>query len=352
MIQSAILRGKWHKKIAAIKRIIRLSSQSDLYGSLIVLQNGFVLLRHFIAVPGVRMAERSWFFAANGQQQGPYPESQFRDFIARGIIRPYTLVWSEGMAGWQKAGDIPGMMSTAVGPPPMSRSGGQLTSPGVGGSKLSLDMEIVDFIWRSIVLVIGCVLVIPAPWVIVWYVKWFTSCVQVPGRPNLSFEGGAMTIVPWFFGAIVVDIVLAFIAYESGSRGISNLGNLIQILLYWLFLKWLIANLASNGHPLGLSFSGSFWAYLGWTILTAISIITIIGWAWVYTAMVRWFCRNIQGTRREIAFKGTGLQYLWRAIVTAIASSFIIPIPWVVRWLVRWQASQTELVEPGSLPRA
>jgi len=229
----------------------------------------------------------------------------------------------------------------------MPRSGGPLMDAGVDGSQLSLDMGIVDFIWRCIVLVVGCILVIPAPWVIVWYVQWFTSCVQVPGRPNLSFEGRAMTIVPWFFGAIVIDILLAAIAYESGSRGIGNLGSLIQIVLYWLFLKWLIANLASNGRLLGLSFSGSFWAYLGWSILVAISVITIIGWAWVLAAQVRWICRNIQGTRRQVVFKGTGLQYLWRTIVTFIACSFIIPIPWVVRWMLDWQLSQTELVDRG-----
>jgi hypothetical protein len=293
------------------------------------------------------MPERSWFFAANGQQQGPYPEAQFRDFIARGMIRSDTLVWSEGMAGWQRAGDIPGLMSAAGGPPSMPRSGGPLMDTGAGRWQLSLDMGILDFTWRSIVLVLGCILVIPAPWVIVWYLQWFTSCVQVPGRPNLSFEGRVGTILPWFFGAVVIEILLAAIAYESGSRGIGNIGSLLQIALYWLFLKWLIANLASNGRLLGLSFSGSFWAYLGWSILTAISFITIIGWAWVFAAQVRWICRNIQGTRRQVVFKGTGLQYLWRMIVTFIACSFIIPIPWVVRWMLDWQLSQTELVDHG-----
>ena len=57
------------------------------------------------------MQNRSWFYAAQGQQQGPYPEAQLRDLIARGMITPDTLVWSEGMAGWQKAGEIPGLMS-------------------------------------------------------------------------------------------------------------------------------------------------------------------------------------------------------------------------------------------------
>jgi hypothetical protein len=133
----------------------------------------------------------------------------------------------------------------------------------------------------------------------------------------------------------------------SDIQWLNNLMFLVQIALYWLLLKWMVANLASNGAPLGLSLSGSFWAYLGWTILAAISVITIIGWAWVYVASIRWVCRNIQGTRREVIFTGTGLEFLWRSIVTVLACAFIIPIPWMYRWLMRWMASQTVLAERG-----
>ena len=105
-----------------------------------------------------------------------------------------------------------------------------------------------------------------------------------------------------------------------------------------------------RGHTaqIPFSFSGSVWAYLGWTILAAISVLTIIGWAWVYVAWLRWFCRNIQGTRREVLFIGSGLEFLWRAIVAAVASIFIIPIPWVYRWMSQWLASQTVLAERGA----
>jgi hypothetical protein len=64
--------------------------------------------------------------------------------------------------------------------------------------------------------------------------------------------------------------------------------------------------------------------------------------------MLRWICRNIQGTRREVVFTGTGLELLWRTIVAAIASIFIIPIPWVYRWMWQWMASQTVLAERGA----
>lgn len=302
------------------------------------------------------MADRSWFFAADGQQQGPYPEPQFRDLIARGTVGAQTLVWSEGMAGWQKAGEVLGLLPGGGGPPAIP-PGGAVTGAGgygvsagghAGSGALSIDFGIGDFIGRSLLFLLGMILVIPAPWVLVWYLKWFVSCVQVPGRPNLSFEGSAGTIAKWYFGAIAIIIVLAILANVTDTPAIGNLGGIVQLVLYWLFLKYLVASLASGGRLLGLSFSGSFWAYLGWTILTVLSFITIIGWAWVYAAQARWVCRNIQGTRRAIVFKGTGLQYLWRLIVVALASSLIIPIPWVFRWIMRWQLSQTELIDRGA----
>jgi hypothetical protein len=78
-----------------------------------------------------------------------------------------------------------------------------------------------------------------------------------------------------------------------------------------------------------------------------ISIFTIIGWAWVITAWMRWIFRNIEGTRREVVFNGSGLQVLWRTIVGSLLMALIIPIPWLARWYTKWYVSQTALVERG-----
>src|SRR5213592_3319947 len=69
------------------------------------------------------MSNRSWFFASQGKQQGPFPEARLREFVAIGTVTAETLVWSEGMAGWQKAGDIPGLLAGASGPPVVLPSG-------------------------------------------------------------------------------------------------------------------------------------------------------------------------------------------------------------------------------------
>jgi GYF domain 2 len=297
------------------------------------------------------MAERSWFFASNGQQQGPYGEAQFRDFVAQGSIGPDTLVWSEGMSGWQKAGDVPGLMTGGARPPalpyegpPPGRNQGDYVG-GQSGGTLAIDFGIGEFAWRSLVFILGMAVVIPAPWVLCWYLRWFVPCVHVPGRPNLSFTGQPGMIAKWYFGAIAIIILGAVAAAIVDSQVLSNAVNFVQIVLYWLVIRYLIANLASNGQPLGFTFSGTFWAFLGYTLLALIAFVTIIGWAWVYVAQIRWFCRNIQGTRRQVIFKGSGAQFLWRAIVAGLLSVLIIPIPWVYRWMMRWMASQTVLVE-------
>lgn len=293
------------------------------------------------------MADRAWFFAEGDKQHGPHSESRLRELIAAGTVTAATYVWTEGMSGWQRAGEIPGLIGGAPRPPgppvpgtpPSSGSPGP--ADGASGRSLWIDFGIWDFTWRSIVLGLCSIVIIPLPWALVWYLKWLVPRLQVPGRPNLGFQGWAVTIVPWYFGLIVVTIALAM----TGSELLSNLSILVQVVLHWLFLKWLIANLAAAGRPLGLGFAGSVWAYLGWIVLGIVSMFTIIGWAWVYTAWMRWFCGNIQGTRRAVVFNGSGLDFLWRAIVAAIAVSFIIPIPWIYRWMMRWIAAQTELVE-------
>jgi hypothetical protein len=294
------------------------------------------------------MSNRSWFFASQGQQQGPYPEAQLRELIASGAVTAETLVWSEGMAGWQKAGEIPGLLSGASGPPVIPQSGRPIVGTGSHGvAPLSIEFGIWEFTWRSLVLLIGTVFVIPLPWVILMYTRWIVSCVRVPQRPNLAFTGRVVDLM-WVYALLVLFIAAAW----TQSQALNLALSVVEFVLYWLLLKWFVANLSSDGQPLGLRFSGSFWGFLGWSLLAVLSVITIIGWAWVYVAQLRWMCRHIEGTRRDVVFKGSGLQFLWRSIVTLLVSVFIIPIPWMYRWFGRWLASQVVLIEKGTQANA
>jgi hypothetical protein len=287
------------------------------------------------------MPNRSWFYASEGQQKGPFPEAQLRGLIVRGTVGPDTLVWSEGMAGWQKASEIPGLISAGAAPPAIPQAGVPVVA--YAGGALSSDLPVFGLFGRSLLLTIGELLVIPAPWVATSFYRWFVSRIHVPGRPNLGFTGQVGDI--WY---VFVALGLLSYAGASGSTTVQLLAMLAQAFLGWMVVRWITDHLSSNGQQLPITFKGSPVVYIGWYILLAISAITIIGWAWVITAWMRWICRNIEGTRREVIFNASGLEVLWRTIVFAIGCAFLIPIPWVLRWYTAWFMSQFALVERGS----
>src|ERR1700756_3220571 len=124
------------------------------------------------------MSNRNWFYADRGQQQGPFPEAQLRDLVARGVIRADTLVWTEGMSGWQKAAGIPGLLGAAAARPPSipgrSPAAGYAPMTGGGSGSLSVDFDILEFVIRYLVFLVGALFIVPLPWVLVSNLKWIT----------------------------------------------------------------------------------------------------------------------------------------------------------------------------------
>jgi GYF domain 2 len=293
------------------------------------------------------MSNRSWFFASEGKQQGPCPEAQLREFIARGMVTAETLVWSEGMAGWQKAGEIPGLMSSASGPPPDLQQGAGWASASGPVEPLSIEPGLWALLGRNLLYVIGLLLVIPAPWTSTGFCRWMVSRLRVPGRPNLAFTGQVGDI--WY-----VFVLLGLLSY-AGYSGVDYLEYItvpIDGFLSWVVVRWIAANFSSNGQRLPISFKGSAPGYVGWYVLLPLSVITIIGWAWVATAWMRWNCRHVIGTRREIVFTATGWDVLWRGVVFTLGSALLIPLPWTLRWFTRWVVSQFALAERTATPTA
>lgn len=79
------------------------------------------------AVPPPLHAGRRFHVAANGQPTGPYELQELASQARAGSLSRETLVWSEGMAGWTAAGDVPelaGLFSAAPPPvPPLPSTG-------------------------------------------------------------------------------------------------------------------------------------------------------------------------------------------------------------------------------------
>ncbi|NHC24999.1 SPFH domain-containing protein [Nocardioides sp. IC4_145] len=61
-----------------------------------------------------------WYVALDGQQAGPFAAAALPAKVAGGQVSAETLVWREGMAAWQPAGQVPDLAGLfAATPPPL-----------------------------------------------------------------------------------------------------------------------------------------------------------------------------------------------------------------------------------------
>jgi uncharacterized RDD family membrane protein YckC len=58
----------------------------------------------------------NWYYSDNGRQAGPVDDAGLDGLVRQGAVRPDTLVWKEGMSGWQPLSVV--RPSAAPEPPP------------------------------------------------------------------------------------------------------------------------------------------------------------------------------------------------------------------------------------------
>ena len=128
-----------------------------------------------------------WFYAQQGQRQGPMSEEQLRGLASAGQLKPTDLVWKKGMAEWTKASQMfplppPDLNGPTV---PMqtaqvdSKAKGVNAQPGIVSRMTprsrELTTHIVSFwkkpiftrVWLVLGVSIGVVLFVVSP--ILWY---------------------------------------------------------------------------------------------------------------------------------------------------------------------------------------
>lgn len=73
------------------------------------------------APPPPPAAAPQFHVAENGQTKGPFGTAQLQQMAAAGDMTRETMVWTQGMAGWEKAGDVSALsqiFATLPPPPP------------------------------------------------------------------------------------------------------------------------------------------------------------------------------------------------------------------------------------------
>ena len=184
---------------------------------------------------------------------------------------------------------------------------------------------------RSLLLLVGGLFVIPAPWTATGFYRYVAEATAMPDGGRFRFSGKA-TDIWWVF---ILQGLLGAFGYTKYGMGWSLV---LSMCLSYLVLRWFCEKTQlPDGRS--LRFDGGLGGFIGWILVYALSFLTLIGWAWALAWFIDWICRNVRGGPL-FGFNGTGLEILWRVVVGALACSFVIPIPWVLVWWTRWFASQ------------
>jgi hypothetical protein len=309
------------------------------------------------------VADEAYYLDGSRNQQGPVPVAEIARLIRSGAIRRDSLVWYPGMPDWRPASQVsefaslfapagPARRPAAPLPPQGARPAAQaprssaaapermvperMVAAGAGEAPtdgLAAQLAVWGLFWRAIVAGLGNIVVIPAPWTTTMLYRYVSEHTSLPDGRRLTFAGKAGDI--WY---VFIGIgVLGLLGQIFGGAIIITLP--LTFCLNYLVFRWLCDKVGSEDGSVKLAFTGGFWGYLGWSLLTFVSIMTIVGWAWVLKFFLRWTCRNISGTV-NFDFVGTGWGILWRTLAAGLASAFLIPMPWVLRWYSVWLIRQ------------
>lgn len=146
----------------------------------------------------------NWYYAINGVQQGPVPEETLRILLAQGSINASTLIWHEGMAGWQPlATALPDLAAGTPPPPPPYASAYPYPQ---AAPSAPVDDSSNPF-------------------------HWFGVCI----RKYATFSGRARRKEYWMF--LLANFLIAFaLGFVSGFLGLIDArGNSPLVSLYNLF---------------------------------------------------------------------------------------------------------------------
>jgi len=301
-------------------------------------------------------SEVFYFADSNNNRQGPVSASDIVRLIGEGIIRADTLIWSANLVDWRQAAQVVqfehlfARYTPPFDPPPnyaanASQSRGAPGATGFAGSQgqsvtpsgyLTADFEVWGLFWRLFLVAIGSFLIVPAPWVNTTYYRYIGVSTALPDGRRFTFSGRPGDIWLVFVGIAILGLLAQFVPYGG------ILLNLGSFALSVLVLRWFCSHLGTEDGTTRLTFEGGIWNYIGWNFLLGLSIVTIIGWAWVAKGLLQWLCQNVRGTL-AFEFTGTGSAILWRSLAVVLASIFIIPIPWMARWYAAWIVSQIQV---------
>ncbi|MEJ6390500.1 DUF805 domain-containing protein [Gymnodinialimonas ulvae] len=174
----------------------------------------------------------NWYYAEDDERRGPVEEVEIQRLIATGQIADDTLVWRDGLEGWENAAQHFAFGSSAVPPPAASGPPPPPAPPRVGTAQA--DRAPTDQIGPD-----GLYIGAPS--------RSFGEAIRVCFSKYVTFSGRASRSEYWFFvlflvlagiGATIIDAILFPGSLTSETGGPFNAVLSLATLLPSLAVSW------------------------------------------------------------------------------------------------------------------
>ncbi len=244
-------------------------------------------------------------------------------------------------------------------------------------------------------------LIFPTAWGTAILYRWVVEHIRLSDGTEASFEGRPGQVWGWLalsagIGYVPVVVLITIIGIDpfamffdsEAHQAALGGGDTVVGAVFWalVFLTWFVviyvqlvifrwgfSGIRLNKGP-DLRFAGGFPRLLVWNMLIGLSVLTIVAWAWVGTAFLRWFASQIEGAGVRFEFIGTGWGLFWRLFPVYFVALSVTPMialdapyPWwtiELMWfvvgavelilIVRWLITNTVMVKstgsPGAAP--
>jgi hypothetical protein len=198
----------------------------------------------------------------------------------------------------------------------------------------------------ALLLAVSAVLVVPFAWAYAAFLRWIARSTQFSDGTSAEFRGSGDEVVVWCALGLLMAYAQRVLFSSSeigGTIAVLLIGQVLAAGIGYTILKWLAFNLRLNPGP-QLTFIGSFPKLLGWSLLLILSFCTIVGWAWVAVAQMRWIASETKGEGVAFEFRAAPIELLWRGFATLFGSLAIVTIPYLLVWFYRWLISNIVII--------
>jgi len=211
---------------------------------------------------------------------------------------------------------------------------------------LSFDGEPVEALGWMLLSIVSAIVIVPLAWTLAAFGRWFCRHLHFSDGTAVAFTGEALEVLGWMALTALLSLpngllsvmhspVPVLVVFEIGMVFVA-----VQVQLS--ILRWIVRHLELSKGP-ELHFSGSYSGYLGYHVLIAVSVLTIIGWAWALASYYGWVADHIRGKGVAFRCEVEGWDVLWRMVAAILGSIPILTIPWVWTWYTRWLASNISM---------